>query len=510
MTNDKHQNSIGIDLGTTYSVMAHVNDVGRPETIPNAEGDLLTPSVILFDDGEVIIGKEAAKARATELVNVADCPKRQIGNQLYDKSFGGRQYPPEALQGWILNKLKRDATRVIGPFENTVITVPAYFDEVRRKATQDSGFVAGLTVLDIINEPTAAAIAYGYQAGWIDLAGEVKEDSINILVYDLGGGTFDVTVMEVGRDQFRTIATDGDMRLGGEDWDQRLIAHVASQFQLQFGVDPRTDSQTLGKLLRDCKEAKETLSARSRAQVDCVFGSTSVRVEVKRDEFQKMTMDLLDRTDFTIRQTLKAAKMNWSDIDKVLLVGGSTRMPAVREMLTSLAGRAPDTSLSPDEAVAHGAALRAAMLVDNQNSAFRPAKIKNVNSHSLGVVANEVATGVPQVVRLIPRNTPLPVISRRVFKTHKLDQESILIQIVEGESSTPDDCSQIGRCQIWDLPESLPIGTTGWRTGPARRLLLGFFGWAVGNAVFGGYVERSVWLFCGGGAGRRRKRGGCQ
>ncbi len=249
------------------------------------------------------------------------------------------------------------------------------------------------------------------------------------------------------------------MRLGGEDWDQRLVDHVAKRFQDDYGVDPREDLSTLGKLKRDCKEAKETLSTRSRAVVDCVFGSSTMKVEIKREEFETLTLDLLDRTDFTTRQTLKAGNLKWSDIDKILLVGGSTRMPSVRDMLKTLSGKDPDTTLSPDEAVAHGACLRAAMLSDDKSHAFRPSEIKNVNSHSLGVVANEVETGIPKVVNLIPRNTPLPVISRRVFKTHKLNQESILVQIVEGESNHPDDCSQLGRCSIWDLPESLPIGT---------------------------------------------------
>jgi molecular chaperone DnaK len=458
MSAEKQIPAVGVDLGTTYSVIAHVNDVGRPETIPNSEGDLLTPSVVLFDGDEVIVGREAAKAKATELENIADCPKRQIGNQVYDKVFGDRRYPPEALQGWIVNKLKRDAARVAGEFQQAVITVPAYFDEVRRKATQDSGFIGGIDVLDIINEPTAAAVAYGYHAGWIDLAGKV-EAPINVLVYDLGGGTFDVTVMEIGKDRFRAIATDGDMRLGGQDWDQRLIDHVVKNFKTNYGIDPSEDPSSLGKLLRDCKEAKETLSTRSRAQIECAFGSSSLRTEVTREEFEEMTVDLLDRTDFTVRQTLKAADMKWTNIDKVLLVGGSTRMPAVQEMLRTLSGQEPDTSLSPDEAVAHGAALRSAMLLNQQSDAFRPAEIKNVNSHSLGVVANEVETGISKVVILVPRNTPLPVVSRRVFKTHRKDQESILVQIVEGESGNPDDCSQLGRCAIWDLPETLEIGT---------------------------------------------------
>lgn len=458
MSDNQRTPAVGIDLGTTYSVIAHVNEFGRPETIPNAEGDLLTPSVVLFDGDEVIVGREAEKAKATELEHIADCPKRQIGKQVYDKVFGDRRYPPEALQGWILNKLKRDAARVTGELDQAVITVPAHFDEVRRKATQDSGFIGGLNVLDIINEPTAAAVAYGYRAGWIDLSGQILQP-INVLVYDLGGGTFDVTVMEVGVNRFRAVATDGDMRLGGHDWDQRLIDHVAKNFQANVGADPTQDPTALGKLLRDCQQAKETLSTRSRAQIECVSGNASVTTEITRDSFQEMTLDLLDRTDFTVRQTLKAANMKWSDIDEVLLVGGSTRMPAVRDMLRSLSGKEPDTSLSPDEAVAHGAALRSAMLLNQQSSAFQPAEIKNVNSHSLGVVANEVDTGIQKVVVLVPRNTPLPAVSRRVFKTHRKYQESILVQIVEGESNNPENCSQLGRCAIWDLPDALEIGT---------------------------------------------------
>ncbi len=451
--------AVGIDLGTTYSVIAHVNDVGQPETIPNAEGDRLTPSVILFDQEDVIVGREAAKAKASEYENVADCPKRQIGNAVYDKVFGQRRYPPEALQGWILNKLKTDASSRLGSnVDQAVITVPAYFDEVRRKATQDSGYIAGMQVLDIINEPTAAALAYGYQQGWIDLSGAIT-DPVNVLVYDLGGGTFDVTLMRVSKNKFETLATDGDMRLGGEDWDQRLVDHMATLFKNNYGFDPRDDPQTLGPLLRECQEAKETLSTRSRAQITCVSDKHSLKSEVTREQFEDLTIDLLDRTDFTVRQTLKAAGMGWHDIDEVLLVGGSTRMPMVRQMLELAAGKQPDTSLSPDEAVAHGAALRAAMLTQQQSDTFKPAEIKNVNSHSLGVVANEVSTGLPKVAVLIPRNTPLPVVARKVFKTHRENQLSILVQIVEGESSHPEECTQLGRCAIWELPEELPIGT---------------------------------------------------
>ena len=454
---EPQQRAVGIDLGTTYSVLAYVNDAGVPTTVNNAEGEMLTPSVLLFENDGVVVGKEAAKALLTEASNVAECPKRFMGSRVYSKEFGGRRFPPEALQAWILNKLKNDAEQAIGVTQKAVITVPAYFDEVRRKATQDAGYIAGLDVIDIINEPTAAAIAYGFNAGWIGDKGTAKEKT-RVLVYDLGGGTFDVTVMDIEGKEFRAVATDGDVQLGGHDWDLRLADHVSEKFLSQHGFDPRNDADTLGRLLANCMAAKETLSVREKTSINCLHGSHAIRIEVMREEFEEMTLDLLDRTDFTVRQTLKAANTKWTDIDKVLLVGGSTRMPAVAKMLTTLSGQTPDTSLSPDQAVAHGAAIRAAIIMGTTKE-FQETKIKNVNSHSLGVVANEIETGTPRVVTLIPRNTPLPVVARRVFKIHKKDQESLLIKVVEGESDNPGDCSIVGTCSIWDLPESLPVGT---------------------------------------------------
>lgn len=449
--------AVGIDLGTTFSVLAHINDAGVPTTLANAEGELLTPSALLFEDQEVVVGKEAAKALSTEASRVADHPKRFMGSKVYQKQFGGRRFPPEALQGWILHKMKQDAEKVIGKFAKAVITVPAYFDEVRRKATQDAGFIAGLDVIDIINEPTAAAIAYGFNAGWINKSGTSEQRS-RVLVYDLGGGTFDVTVMDVQGKEFRAIATDGDIRLGGLDWSNRLVNHVAEAFLKEHGVDPREDEDTLGRLTVDCNAAKETLTVRDRASITCLQGTYAIRVDVTRKEFEDLTLDLLDRTDFTVRQTLKAAGCTWAEIDHVLLVGGSSRMPAVQKMLAGLSGRQPDTSLSPDQAVAHGAAIRAA-IIQGSSEDFKTTKIKNVNSHSLGVVATEIDTKIRRVVQLIPRNTPLPVVARRVFKVHKKNQESLLVKIVEGESENPEDCSTVGRCSIWDLPEELPVGT---------------------------------------------------
>jgi len=449
--------AIGIDLGTTFSAVARLDDLGRPQTLINAEGDKITPSVVFLEGTNVVVGKEAVKAIATDAEGVAECAKRDLGSRMFHKALGGRQYPPEALQAFILNKIRIDSQKQIGDFKKVVITVPAYFDEIRRKATQDAGYMAGFEVMDIINEPTAAAVAFGFQQGYM------KEDGgstpRNILVYDLGGGTFDVTVMEIKGSDFNALATDGDVQLGGRDWDQRLVDYVAEEFIRKFGVDPREEPNTAGRLWRECEDAKRTLSARMKTQIACDYKGHAVRVEVTREQFHEMTQDLLDRTAFTTRQTLQAAGLQWSDIDRVLMVGGSTRMPAVIEALRKISGKEPDCSVSPDEAVAHGAALHAGLLLSKHAGKSPSFKIRNVNSHSLGVVATDSKTNRPRNAIVIPRNTPLPVTAKRVFKTQKAGQKSILVQIVEGESMSPDDCSQLGKCSVRNLPNDLPAQT---------------------------------------------------
>ncbi len=451
---------VGIDLGTTFSVVARLDEQGQPVTLVNAEGDRMTPSVVLFDGQDVVVGKEALKAISTEADRVAECSKRDMGSRVFHKVFQGKQYPPEVIEAWILNKLRRDTQQQIGPFRQVVITVPAYFDEVRRKATQDAGYMAGFEVLDIINEPTAAAVAFGLQQGILNPQGPPASGHADqprrILVYDLGGGTFDVTVMEIRGTQFNALATDGDVQLGGYDWDQRLVDLVAEEFIREHYVDPREDPGTAGKLWRECEDAKRTLSARSKASVACDYRGFSSRVEVTRKQFEEATHDLLDRTRFTTQQTLKAAKLDWADIDRVLMVGGSTRMPMVHHMLRNLSGREPDASVAADEAVAHGAALRAGLLLDEQQGKPSSFSIHNVNSHSLGVVGRDRQTGRRRNGILIARNTSLPAANKRTFRTQKADQRSILVQIVEGESPSADDCTQIGRCSVRDLPPGLP------------------------------------------------------
>lgn len=446
---------IGIDLGTTNSLAAKLDERGRPVTIIGSEGDLLTPSVVLFDEDSVIVGKEAVRALVTERDLIAESPKRQIGARLFEKSLRGTLYPPEVLQAFILRRLRQDIERQTEGPRRVVITVPAYFDEVRRRATADAGYIAGLDVLDVLNEPTAAALAYGVLQGIAAPEGRPAR----LMVYDLGGGTFDVTVMEIDGNVYRMLSTDGDMQLGGRDWDQRLIDVLAEQFIREHGVDPRDDTNQLGRMWRDCEEAKRTLSVRQRTFLACEYRGRTLQLELTRAAFQEMTRDLLDRTAFTAQEALRAAQLNWSDIDRVLLVGGATRMPAVVDMLTGLTGKEPDRSIAPDEAVAHGAALYAGMLLARMRGEPTPFSIVNVNSHSLGIVANDPRTKQKRNVILIRRNTPLPAVHRRVFHTHKDGQRSLLLQIVEGESKVPEECSQVGRCTVHDLPPNLPART---------------------------------------------------
>jgi molecular chaperone DnaK len=451
---------VGIDLGTTFSAIAWLDEAGLPITLVNAEGDRVTPSVVLFEGDEVVVGKEALKALAAEADHVAECSKRDVGSRVFHKVLEGKQYPPEVIEAWILNKLRRDAGSQIGAIDKAVITVPAYFDEVRRKATQDAGYVAGLEVLDIINEPTAAALTFGYQQGFLGREAG-RQAPRRILVYDLGGGTFDVTVMEIHHKEFVTLSTDGDYRLGGWDWDQRLIDLAAEAFIREHQLDPREDpsGRAAGKLWRECEDAKRTLSSRPKAAIACDYRGDSSRIEITRQQFEEATQDLLDRTRFTTSQALQAAGLDWAGIDCLLLVGGSTRMPMVRKMLGQLSGKEPNASLSADEAVAQGAAIHAGHILAKRGRKATRFKIKNVNSHSLGVVGTDPLTKRKRNGILIPRNTPLPVTAKRTFKTQKAAQRSILVEIVEGESASPEDCTQLGRCSVRTLPPDLPPGT---------------------------------------------------
>ncbi len=450
--------AVGIDLGTTYSVIAHLDTAGRPWTIPNAEGDLITPSVVLFDGDTIVVGKEAVKAAALEPERIAQFVKRDMGSPVYSRAINGEHLPPEVIQSLVLEKLKRDAEPKLGEIRQVVITVPAYFNEPRRKATQDAGQLAGLEVIDIINEPTAAALAFGVQHGFLTAKGEAKQAE-TILVYDLGGGTFDVTLMQIDGRDYRTLATAGDVHLGGIDWDQRIVDHVAEAFKSKHhGLDPRENPAGLQRLLREIEDAKRSLSAREHVTINFEHAGHGVRVPLTRQQFEMMTADLLDRTRFTTTNLLREAGMKPTDLTRLLLVGGSTRMPMVASMLEKELGFKPDRSLSVDEAVAHGAAIYAGLLLASEPS-LRGMKVKNVNSHSLGVLGIERATGRKRNKILISRNTPLPATKTGRFQTRQDNQRSVSVQVIEGGDASGNGSTPIGRCVVRDLPPGLPADT---------------------------------------------------
>ncbi len=452
------ETAVGIDLGTTHSVIAFLDKDGRPTTIKNAEGDATTPSIVFFDEERPVVGKEAVTIAPFEPELIAQFAKRDMGESYYEKRIRGRRLPPEVIQALILKKLKDDAELVLGTIQNVVVTVPAYFNEPRRKATQDAGRLAGLNVMDIINEPTAAAIASGVQKGFLDAQGSATSKE-RVLVYDLGGGTFDVTVMEIfGRD-YKTISTAGDVYLGGIDWDDRIVDHIAEQFSGEYGLDPRDDDAALERLRVQAETAKIALTARSDFNIPFEFAGDRLRINLSREKFEALTKDLLERTLFTVRKALKEASMSWSDLDRVLVAGGSSRMPMVGQALETESGMPTDRSISPDESVAHGAAVLAGVLLSVDEEERQKLIVTNVNSHDLGVLAVERKTGRPRRKVLIPRNTALPANGTGGFSTRDENQRSVVVNVIEGGDGSGTNSTPIGRCVIRDLPKQLPAQT---------------------------------------------------
>jgi len=451
---------IGIDLGTTFSAVSYIDHAGHTLVIRNAEGEILTPSVVLFGDNEVVVGKEARTAATVHPDLVAEWVKRDMGSPFYTRPIHGQKLPPEVIQGCILRKLKLDIERTLGTVNRVVVTVPAYFDEVRRKCTADAAELAGLKILDIVNEPTAAALAFGETLGYLSPTGAPQEE-MTIFAYDLGGGTFDATLLKLAPGDIRTIATDGDVMLGGHDWDLRMADFAAGAFQKEHGLDPRKDPAAMNRTLAAVIEAKHTLSARVRASLRVEMAGRSSEVHVTREQFEEMTADLLERTAYTTRQLIAAAGVQWTDVDRVLLVGGSTRMPMVVNLLRQMTGLEPDRTVNPDEAVARGAALYANYLLAKERGEDREmnVQITNVNSHSLGVEGIDPETLRKKNVVLIARNTALPAKRTERFTTKSDGQRSIVLNVLEGESKVPDECTAIGRTVIRDLPAGL---TKGW------------------------------------------------
>ncbi|TWU05279.1 Chaperone protein DnaK [Symmachiella macrocystis] len=454
------QIAVGIDLGTTFSAVAYLDASRRPCMIVNSEGDRVTPSVVLFDESSVIVGKEAVKAAAMEPDRIADYVKRDIGSPHFSRPILGEQVPPEVIQSLILEKLKNDTEKTLGPIQDVVVTVPAFFNEPRRKATQDAGRLAGLNVLDVINEPTAAAIAYGYQQGFLDEAAAARKME-RVLVYDLGGGTFDVTLMEIDGKNYNTVATAGDVYLGGLDWDRRLVDFIAEKYQEKYrGLDPRQNPSGMQKLLREAEDAKRTLTARDQATISFEHAGEGIRVTITREEFESLTADLVERTLFTMRKVLKDAGVGWEDVTRLLLVGGSSRMPMIRRAVEQASGLNSVHSASEDEAVAQGAAIYAGLLLAVRDGEAPSMQIKNVNSHSLGVLAQDPETRRPRNSVIIAQNTVLPVTKGKRFRTSKPAQKNIAVKVIEGGDSSGNNATPIGQCLIDNLPDGLPAGTT--------------------------------------------------
>ncbi|MHC4597500.1 MAG: Hsp70 family protein [Planctomycetota bacterium] len=442
-------NIVGIDLGTSFSAIARLDESGKPEIIANSEGEQTTPSVLLFEDNCIIVGREARRALSAEPDRVVRYVKREMGNPRFGWSWGKRWLNATTLSALVLKKLKTEAEERIGPIQKAVITVPAYFDDGRRKVTEDAGHIAGLEVIDIFNEPSAAALAYGF--GRSDL-----EETA--LVYDLGGGTFDVSLVRIEGDEIRVLATDGDMLLGGADWDDRLANHVAAEFRRESGEDPMMDSGSRQDLFDRVEEAKRTLSKRDKAKVICHHAGKGISVDVTRREFEAMTEELLEKTEVTTQLVLEAAARAWKEVDRVLLVGGATRMPMVREMLHRISGKEPDASLAADLVVAQGAAIWAGIKTGAEvlaGDAAGSRRVRNVNSHSLGVAARNPKTDELANMILIEKNSPLPWESSRVLYTKQAGQTKFKIDVLEGESTDPSACISVGTCRVTGLPPNL-------------------------------------------------------
>src|SRR6056297_1361166 len=436
---------LGIDLGTTNSAFA-VMEGGDPEIIVNGEGERTTPSVVAFDDGEQLVGKPAKNQAVKNPDQTIQSIKRHMGEDDYTVELDGEEYTPEQVSAMILQKIKRDAEEYLGDdVEKAVITVPAYFNDRQRQATKDAGEIAGFEVERIVNEPTAAAMAYGLD----------DESDQTVLVYDLGGGTFDVSILDLGGGVYEVVATNGDNDLGGDDWDEAIIDWLADEFENEHGVDLREDRQALQRLKDAAEEAKIELSSRKETEINLPFvtatddGPIHLEERLTRAKFESLTIDLIERTVEPTEQALEDANYDKDDIDEVLMVGGSTRMPQVSDKVEELIGEEPQKNVNPDEAVALGAAIQGGVLGGEVDDIV----LLDVTPLSLGI---EVKGGLFE--RLIEKNTTIPTEESKIFTTAAANQTSVNVRVFQGEREIAVKNELLGEFHLTGIPPA-PAGT---------------------------------------------------